>query len=246
MPPRGRPTRAASSRLLLSSEARREDTHMEVFAASLLSTALVVPARPAVAAAPIMQFSTALVAPPVARPGPLARAAAPIMQFRNPFGQKEEVAVAEEAEGSSSSDEEEWTLDKVAKLGLAGVLSIAVAESVFWILSFPISSIFYFFATGEWIDLFTQEGQVRAHTSVWGARRASTSPPPPRRTGQVLGLHRRLGRARRRHRPVPHGAHRCRDHAVDGRECRQAIPGAIPRPPGQPGIDLGRTRPRAL
>ena len=150
---------------------------MEVFAASLLSTALVVPARPAIAAAPIMQFSTA---PPVAtaRPGPLARAAAPIMQFRNPFGQKEEVAVAEEAEGSSSSDEEGWTLDKVAKLGLAGVLSIAVAESVFWILSFPISSIFYFFATGEWIDLFTQEGQVRAHTSVWGARRASPSPPP--------------------------------------------------------------------
>ena len=44
---------------------------MEVFAASLLSTALVVPARPAIAAAPIMQFSTALVAPPVARPGPL-------------------------------------------------------------------------------------------------------------------------------------------------------------------------------
>mmetsp|Transcript_48722 Transcript_48722/g.157688 ORF Transcript_48722/g.157688 Transcript_48722/m.157688 type:complete len:160 (-) Transcript_48722:149-628(-) len=118
-----------------------------------------------------MQFSTALVAPPVARPGPLARAAAPIMQFRNPFGQKEEVAVAEEAEGSSSSDEEEWTLDKVAKLGLAGVLSIAVAESVFWILSFPISSIFYFFATGEWIDLFTQEGQVKflAFTAGWGA-----------------------------------------------------------------------------
>jgi hypothetical protein len=30
-------------------------------------------------------------------------------------------------------EEEGWTLDKVAKLGLAGVLSIAVAESVFWV-----------------------------------------------------------------------------------------------------------------
>lgn len=50
---------------------------------------------------------------------------------------------------------------QVAALGLAGVLSIAVAETVFWVLSFPVSALVYYFATGEWIDLFTQDGQVR-------------------------------------------------------------------------------------
>ena len=59
-------------------------------------------------------------------------------------------------------EEDGWTIDKVAALGLAGVLSIAVAESVFWVLSFPISAIVYYVATGEWIDLFTQDGQARA------------------------------------------------------------------------------------
>lgn len=34
-------------------------------------------------------------------------------------------------------EEEGWTIDKVAALGLAGVLSIAVAETVFWVRSFP-------------------------------------------------------------------------------------------------------------
>ena len=45
------------------------------------------------------------------------------------------------AEEKAAKDEDGWTLDKVAKLGLAGVLSIAVAESVFWILSFPTSEL---------------------------------------------------------------------------------------------------------
>eukprot|EP00908_Phaeocystis_cordata_P006962 Transcript_17605.p4 GENE.Transcript_17605~~Transcript_17605.p4 ORF type:complete len:231 (-),score=50.05 Transcript_17605:118-810(-) len=68
-------------------------------------------------------------------------------------------------------DEEGWTIDKVAKLGLAGVISIAVAETVFWVLSFPVSAIVYYIATGEWIDLFTQDGQVKflAFTAGWGA-----------------------------------------------------------------------------
>ena len=58
--------------------------------------------------------------------------------------------------GVAEKDEDEWTLDKVASLGLAGVLSIAVAESVFWVLSFPISEVLYFVSTGEWINLLEQ------------------------------------------------------------------------------------------
>ena len=57
--------------------------------------------------------------------------------------------------------EEGMTIEKVASLGLAGVLSIAVAETVFWVLSFPTSELVYYIATGEWIDLFSQEGQVK-------------------------------------------------------------------------------------
>jgi hypothetical protein len=53
------------------------------------------------------------------------------------------------------------TLEKVASLGIAGVLSIAVAETVFWVLSFPMSEVLYFVSTGEWIDLLTQEGQLK-------------------------------------------------------------------------------------
>jgi len=69
------------------------------------------------------------------------------------------------------ADDEEWTLDKVASLGLAGVLSIAVAETVFWVLSFPISELLYYVSTGEWINLLTQEGQIKflAFSAGWGA-----------------------------------------------------------------------------
>ena len=51
------------------------------------------------------------------------------------------------------------------------MISIAVAETVFWVLSFPVSAIVYYVATGEWIDLFTQDGQVKflAFTAGWGA-----------------------------------------------------------------------------
>jgi len=75
------------------------------------------------------------------------------------------VAVAKE------EDDGKMTIEKVASFGIAGVLSIAVAESVFWILSFPTSELLYFFSTGEWIDLLTQEGQVKflAFSAGWGA-----------------------------------------------------------------------------
>lgn len=86
--------------------------------------------------------------------------------FSNPFAQKP----ASEST-PKDGDDEGWTLDKVAALGLAGVLSIAVAESVFWLLSFPVSAVVYYVATGEWINLLEQEGQVKflAFTAGWGA-----------------------------------------------------------------------------
>ena len=51
------------------------------------------------------------------------------------------------------------------------MLSIAVAETVFWVLSFPVSAIVYYVATGEWINLLEQDGQVKflAFTAGWGA-----------------------------------------------------------------------------
>ena len=72
---------------------------------------------------------------------------------------------------AEKTDDDKMTLDKVASFGIAGILSIAVAESVFWILSFPTSELIYFASTGEWIDLLTQEGQLKflAFTAGWGA-----------------------------------------------------------------------------
>ena len=121
----------------------------------------------------ICHTATGLRATPLARPSHVrrtARAALVTMEekplFSNPFAQKPA------SESTPKEEEEEgWTLDKVAALGLAGVLSIAVAESVFWLLSFPVSAVVYYFATGEWINLLEQEGQVKflAFTAGWGA-----------------------------------------------------------------------------
>ena len=81
---------------------------------------------------------------------------------------KDDKAAVEEKE---EKEEEGMTLEKVASYGIAGVLSIAVAETVFWVLSFPTSELLYFVSTGEWIDLLSQEGQLKflAFTAGWGA-----------------------------------------------------------------------------
>ena len=75
------------------------------------------------------------------------------------------------AVAETKEEDEGWTLDKVAALGVAGVISIAIAETVFWVLSFPTSELLYFVSTGEWIDLTSQEGQLKflAFTAGWGA-----------------------------------------------------------------------------
>ena len=111
------------------------------------------PARPA--------LSRAAAAPPRRQ-----RALAPLLSVAEEEGSSSAVA----SDAKDASDEEGWTLEKVAKLGIAGVLSIAVAETVFWVLSFPTSELVYYIATGEWIDLFSQEGQVKflAFTVGWG------------------------------------------------------------------------------
>ena len=101
--------------------------------------------------------------PAAARPARSAVAAAvqrPSFALRAPCAPR--LMEVDDKAGDKEEEEEGWTIDKVAALGLAGVLSIAVAESVFWVLSFPISAIVYYVATGEWIDLFTQDGQARA------------------------------------------------------------------------------------
>jgi len=102
--------------------------------------------------------------PMVARPARSAVAAPvqrPSVALRAPCAPRL-MAVDDKSTGDKKEEEEGWTIDKVAALGLAGVLSIAVAESVFWVLSFPVSAVVYYFATGEWIDLFTQDGQAWA------------------------------------------------------------------------------------
>ena len=94
-----------------------------------------------------------------------------------PFGgSKTEDKTAAEGQSVAAKDDkgkedEGMTLEKIASFGIAGVLSIAVAETVFWVLSFPTSELLYFLATGEWIDLFSQEGQLKflAFTAGWGA-----------------------------------------------------------------------------
>jgi len=84
---------------------------------------------------------------------------------------KDAAPAATDGAGEQPAGEEGMTLEKIASFGIAGVLSIAVAETVFWVLSFPTSEIIYYAATGEWIDLLTQEGQIKflAFTAGWGA-----------------------------------------------------------------------------
>ena len=71
----------------------------------------------------------AAVAVAAQRPGLLAARRAPCAPRLMAGGGDEKKGKEEEEEG--------WTIDKVAALGLAGVLSIAVAETVFWVRSFP-------------------------------------------------------------------------------------------------------------
>ena len=62
---------------------------------------------------------------------------APVRQHRAALFAAEGDAGGSNTEKPAVAEEDKMTIDKVAAFGIAGVLSIAVAESVFWILSFP-------------------------------------------------------------------------------------------------------------
>ena len=129
-----------------------------------------------VCSAPAFSLSTAVV--PHARcircrPVFAAEKDGGILSALNPLAQLQKGGKASSAGDSEAEGDEDskMTIEKVASFGIAGILSIAVAESVFWILSFPTSELLYFVSTGEWIDLLTQEGQLKflAFTAGWGA-----------------------------------------------------------------------------
>ena len=78
-------------------------------------------------------------------------------------------------QGSSESEnnqvvevKEPSAFDKVASTGLAGVLAIAAAESIFWALGMPLATIWVKVTTGDWIDLMTPEGQLQAAGFTFG------------------------------------------------------------------------------
>lgn len=58
--------------------------------------------------------------------------------------------------------EEESAFDKVASMGLAGILAITAAESIFWAAGVPLAALYYKYTTGEWIDVTTADGQLKA------------------------------------------------------------------------------------
>lgn len=58
--------------------------------------------------------------------------------------------------------ENKSAFEKVASAGLAGVLAIAVAEAIFWALGVPLAEAWYKLTTGEWIDITTSDGQLKA------------------------------------------------------------------------------------
>lgn len=67
-----------------------------------------------------------------------------------------------------SKSNEPSAFDRVASMGLAGVLAIACAESIFWALGMPLAEVWVFLTTGEFIDLMTPEGQLQAAGFTFG------------------------------------------------------------------------------
>ena len=112
---------------------------------------------------------------PLARPRAVkARHASVVAEEGKLFGlfkNKEQKADAEAEALADAEDKkaEGMTLEKVASFGIAGVLSIAVAETVFWVLSFPTSELLYFVSTGATPALSPHCNGVRC--SNWRGRK---------------------------------------------------------------------------
>ena len=64
--------------------------------------------------------------------------------------------------GTKKEQERPAAFDKVAARGLAGVLAIATAEAIFWAAGMPLAEVYYKYTTGEWIDLSSTDGQLKA------------------------------------------------------------------------------------
>ena len=75
---------------------------------------------------------------------------------------------SKETENQVAEVKEPSAFDKVASTGLAGVLAIAAAESIFWALGMPLATIWVKVTTGDWIDLMTPEGQLQAAGFTFG------------------------------------------------------------------------------
>lgn len=59
-------------------------------------------------------------------------------------------------------EKEESAFDKVASMGLAGILAITAAEAIFWAAGVPLAALYYKYTTGEWIDIMSTDGQLKA------------------------------------------------------------------------------------
>jgi hypothetical protein len=63
---------------------------------------------------------------------------------------------------ADAEEKEPSAFDQVASKGLAGILAIATAEAIFWALGVPLAALYYKVTTGEWIDMMTTDGQLKA------------------------------------------------------------------------------------
>ena len=84
----------------------------------------------------------------------------PHLQPLSPLSRKRGVVLFGKTEDKDQT--EPSAFDKVASMGLAGILAITAAEAIFWALGVPLAEVYYKVTTGEWIDLSTSDGQIKA------------------------------------------------------------------------------------
>eukprot|EP01040_Poterioochromonas_malhamensis_P009363 gene9363-10166_t len=73
-----------------------------------------------------------------------------------------------DSSSSSPTSNGKTVLEQVASKGLAGVLAIFVAEAIFWAAGVPLAELWFKLTSGEWIDLSTSEGQLKATAFSFG------------------------------------------------------------------------------
>ena len=83
----------------------------------------------------------------------------PLPRPKLPYS-KEKFALHDKAKDKEPT--EPSAFDKVASMGLAGILAITAAEAIFWAAGVPLAEVYYKLTSGEWIDLSTSDGQIKA------------------------------------------------------------------------------------